>query len=144
MDSIKEIIAKIDVHQKRMEANMNAWQKETLACQEAAEACLEKVKANPKKMKGGLEEMEAAVDIFKERLDIIDTMDLEANSEEKEVIAEQQDIPTEEAALDVIGALKDRYGDWHLAMRRHGQLTLHAVPAWHKVHSHKGPMVEKR
>jgi hypothetical protein len=33
------IIAKMDAHQERMEASMNAWQKETLACQEAKEAC---------------------------------------------------------------------------------------------------------
>jgi hypothetical protein len=37
----EEIIAKMDAHQERMGANMNVWQKETLACQEAMEACLE-------------------------------------------------------------------------------------------------------
>jgi exonuclease VII small subunit len=44
MDSVQEIIAKMDTRQERMEASMNAWQKETLACQEAVEACQEKVR----------------------------------------------------------------------------------------------------
>jgi hypothetical protein len=70
-------------------------------------------------------------------LDKIDTMDLEANSEEKEVIAEPQDVPPEEAALDVIRVLKDQSGDCCLAIRRYGRLTLHDIPAWHKGHSHK-------
>jgi hypothetical protein len=38
----EEIIAKMDAHQERMGTNMNAWQKETMACQEATEACLER------------------------------------------------------------------------------------------------------
>jgi hypothetical protein len=38
----EEITAKTDTHQGRMEASMNAWQKETTACHEAKEACLEK------------------------------------------------------------------------------------------------------
>jgi hypothetical protein len=31
----------MDTHQERMGASMNAWWKETTACQEATEACLE-------------------------------------------------------------------------------------------------------
>jgi hypothetical protein len=37
----KQIINKMDAHQDRMGASMNAWRKETTACQEATEACLE-------------------------------------------------------------------------------------------------------
>jgi hypothetical protein len=64
----EEIITKMDAHQERMEISINAWQKETIAWQEAMEACLVKAKANPEKMKAGLEEMEAAVDFFEERM----------------------------------------------------------------------------
>jgi uncharacterized protein YacL (UPF0231 family) len=74
-----EIKAKRDVHHERMGAIMNAWLKETTACQEVTETCLEKTKANPEKMKAGLEEMEAAVDIFKERWNKMDSMDLEVS-----------------------------------------------------------------
>jgi hypothetical protein len=37
----EEIIAKIDAHQGRMGTSVNAWRKETMACQEVTEACLE-------------------------------------------------------------------------------------------------------
>jgi hypothetical protein len=32
------MMAKLDTHHERMEASVNAWQKETTACQEATEA----------------------------------------------------------------------------------------------------------
>jgi hypothetical protein len=37
----EEIIVKMDTHQERMGASINAWQKETTVCQVAMEACLE-------------------------------------------------------------------------------------------------------
>jgi hypothetical protein len=40
----KEIMAKLDAHHERMRASVDAWRKETTACQEATEACLEKAK----------------------------------------------------------------------------------------------------
>jgi fatty-acid desaturase len=36
----EEIIVQMDAHQERMGTSVNAWQKETTACQEATEACL--------------------------------------------------------------------------------------------------------
>jgi hypothetical protein len=42
----EEEIAKMDAHQESMEASMNAWQKQTTACQEAIEA--RKGKGQPK------------------------------------------------------------------------------------------------
>jgi hypothetical protein len=68
------------------------------------EACLEKGKA-------GLEETEVMMDVFEERLDKMDTTDLEANPEEKETVAEQQEVPNEEAAVEMIGAVKVQSGD---------------------------------
>jgi hypothetical protein len=57
----------MDAHQERMEASMNAWRKETTACQETMEAaCLVKAKANPGRIKASLEQMEATVDVFEE------------------------------------------------------------------------------
>jgi hypothetical protein len=45
----------------------------------------------------------------KKGLNKTDATDLEA-------VAEQQDAPKEEAKVEIIGALEDRYGDWHLAI----------------------------
>jgi urease accessory protein UreF len=56
---------------KTIREKLDAWRKETTACQEAMETCLEKAKA-------GLEETEA--------------------------VAELQEIPNEEAAVETIGA----------------------------------------
>jgi hypothetical protein len=36
----EEIIAKMDFYQERMGTSVNAWWKETMACQEVTEACL--------------------------------------------------------------------------------------------------------
>jgi hypothetical protein len=74
----------------------------------------------------------------------MDNVDLEANREKLEAIAEHQEVPNKEAAVEMIGALKDQSGDWHLAVRYCGWLALHAVPAQCKGHSHKGLTVEKR
>jgi hypothetical protein len=83
-----------------MEASMNVWQKETTACQEVSETCLEKAKANPEKMK-------AMAGVFKERLDKMNTTDLEANQEKSNAVAEHQEVPKEEAAVETIRALED-------------------------------------
>jgi hypothetical protein len=40
----EEIVAKMDAPLERMGASVNAWQKETVACQESMEACLESKK----------------------------------------------------------------------------------------------------
>jgi hypothetical protein len=42
--------------------------------------------------------------------------DFEANPEEKESLAEHQEVPNEEASVETIGALDDKYGDRHLAV----------------------------
>jgi hypothetical protein len=84
-------------------------------CQEATEVCLEKAKA-------GLEEVEAAVDVFKERLDKMDAMDLEANQEKLEAVVVHQEVPKEEAAVKTVRALKEHYGDQHLAIGHCRQL----------------------
>jgi hypothetical protein len=53
-----------------------------------------------------------------EMLDKMDTMDLETNREKFEAVADHQEIRNEEAAVETIRALEDRYGDWHLAVGR--------------------------
>jgi hypothetical protein len=52
----------------------------------------------------------------------VEATDLEANPEEKEAVAKQQEVSNEEAAVETIGALKDRSGDRRLAVRRRGRL----------------------
>jgi hypothetical protein len=95
----------------------------------------------------------------------VEATDLEANPEEKETVAEQQEVPKEEAALKTVKTLMKRYGDRHLAVGRRRQLqkqnqghgvlrkkmaaarggmTRHAGVARSKGHGHKGPTVEQR
>jgi hypothetical protein len=47
----------------------------------------------------------------------VETTDLEKNPEEKEIVAEQQQVPKEEDAVKTVRALKKRHGDRHLAVR---------------------------
>jgi hypothetical protein len=105
------------------------------------------------------------VDVFKERLNKMYTTDLEVNREKFEAMAEQQDAPNEEVAVETIGALKDQCWDQQLAVgcrqqpkkqtqggagsqkklaAVQGQLTHHVIPARSKGCGHKGPMVKKR
>jgi hypothetical protein len=75
-------------------------------------------------------------------------MDLEANPEEIGALAEHQKAPNEEAAVEAIGALEDRYGDRRITWPEkrtqgnggfcqklavdYGQLTCRSVPALSK------------
>jgi hypothetical protein len=65
---------------------------------------------------------------------------LEANLEEIEAVTEHREVPNEEAAVETVGALKDR----RLGARRRGRFTRRAVPGRRKCRSHKGLTVEKR
>jgi hypothetical protein len=47
--------------------------------------------------------------------------DFDANPEEKEAMAEHKEVPNEGAALGIIGGLKDRCGDRHLAVGQRRQ-----------------------
>jgi hypothetical protein len=49
----------------------------------------------------------------------VQAMDLGANPEEKETVVERQKVPTEEATVKTIRALKMQHGDWHLATEQH-------------------------
>jgi hypothetical protein len=91
-------------------------------------------------------------------------VDLETNQEEIESEAEHEVVPEEEAAMETFGALKERYGDRHLAVRRHSQpkkriqgngvswkklaaacrgMTRRAIPAWLKKHCCQGQGQDK-
>jgi hypothetical protein len=59
------------------------------------------------RMDSQLQKMETAVDAFEERLNKMNTMNLEAKQEKLEAVAEQQEVPKEEAAVETIGALVD-------------------------------------
>jgi hypothetical protein len=56
-------------------------------------------------MKASREELETVV--FTERLNKLDTTDLGAIPEEKETLAEQQEVTHEEAEVGTVGALED-------------------------------------
>jgi hypothetical protein len=80
----------------------------------------------------------------------MDTTDLEAKRENSEAVAENQ----EEAAVETIGALEDRYWDRHLALgRRRQPKKLAAARRWMSVRansarrngrSHEGQTAEKK
>jgi hypothetical protein len=64
------------------------------------------------------EEMLARSDAHHKRMKM-ETMNLEVNPEEIKSKTEQEEVSKEEAALETFGALKEWYGNWHLAVRRH-------------------------
>jgi hypothetical protein len=69
---------------------------------------------------------------------------LEANWEMLETIVEHQEVLDKEAAMETVSSLEDRHGVWCLAIRCHGRLTCHALPAQCKGRNHKGLTVERR
>lgn len=46
----------------------------------------------------------------------METMDLKASQEKSDVVAEYQEVPKDEATVEIIRALEDWYGDRHLAI----------------------------
>jgi hypothetical protein len=78
------------------------------------------IDVNHKEMKAiimaDLEEMEAAAQINQEEWKV---MDSEVNPEATEAIVEWQEVCNEEKNVDTIGALKDQYRGWHLAVTCH-------------------------
>jgi L-fucose isomerase-like protein len=103
-----------------------------------------------------LDEMEIAVETNQEEVNAID---LEANLEEMESRFGVSGVPKKDAAVETFGALKDRYGDRHLAVGSRQQLkkrtqgnggsrkklvarrrmTSRAGTARHKGHGRQGP-----
>jgi hypothetical protein len=94
----------------------------------------------------------------------VEAMDLKANPEYKETVAEQQEVPKEEAAVKTVRAQKKRYGDRHVVvgcadsckneprvMMGPGRnwppsaegVSRHAIPAWRKGHCHHGQGKDK-
>jgi hypothetical protein len=61
-------------------------------------------------------------------------MDMEANPEEIQVVMERQNVSNEEAAVELVGALKDQSGTSNLAVRHCTQLTHCANSALRKGH----------
>jgi hypothetical protein len=60
------------------------------------------------------EEMKAMLDVCLE--------EIEANPGELQSVVVHQEVPKGEATVEMIGALKDRPGDWHLAVGRCQQM----------------------
>jgi hypothetical protein len=88
-----------------------------------------------------------------------------ANREKSDARVEHQDVLKEKSTVETLGALKDQYGDWHLAAgchqqpnkwtqgdgesqkklaAAHRQKTCCTVPARHTRYDHIGLMFEKR
>jgi hypothetical protein len=81
-EMLARIEAKMDANLKEIIAEMWAWQKEMMACQEAMEACLK---------------------------------NREPTSVEIESIVVHE-VVSKDAATKTVRALKEHYGDWHLAV----------------------------
>jgi hypothetical protein len=83
-------------------------------CQEVTEACLEKMKAEIvaelKDVKACLQEAGACLESK-----VPSSMDLES-------IVVHEEVPKEEAAVETVRALRERYGDQHIALGHHQQL----------------------
>jgi hypothetical protein len=91
---------------------------------------------------------------------VVSSISMEATSVETESKLEHQEVPKEDAAVNIVRALKKWYRDWHLAVGHRSQLkkwtqgiggsrkklaaacrgmTRRATPAPRKGHSHQGP-----
>jgi hypothetical protein len=57
----------------------------------------------------------------------MEAMDLEVNPEEMESEAKHEEVPKEEATVKTSGALKEQYGDCHIAVRHHGPSLTHSL-----------------
>jgi hypothetical protein len=97
------ILAKMDTNQERMDAKLDGHQESMMA------------------KKSQLEEMKNAVDVCEKRLNKKDNMDLETSREKSNAVAEQQDVPKEEAAVKTTGPLKEGHGDRQLAADSRGK-----------------------
>jgi hypothetical protein len=84
---------------------MDVSPEETTACREPTDDCLEKTKATTETVQEPME-VEIATD-----LEEMKATGLEANPEETEAVAELQEIPNDEAAVQTIRTLKDRSED---------------------------------
>jgi DNA repair exonuclease SbcCD ATPase subunit len=90
-----EMLAKMEANQEKMMAKLDAGHNRTMA-----------------RMDSKLETMEAC-------LGETEATNLEASPEEIEFEAEHEEVPKKKDAVETFGALKERYGDWHLAVRCH-------------------------
>jgi hypothetical protein len=52
----------------------------------------------------------------------VEATDLEANPEDKESVVVHEEVLKEEVTVKTVRALKEQYGDWHLAVGCHQQL----------------------
>jgi hypothetical protein len=142
MELLKAMQEKMDANLKEIKEDIKTNQEEMMAKMEThQERMMAKMDSQLNKMEACLGKMEAT--------------DREANPEEMKSIVVYE-VSEEEAAVEMIGALKDQ----HLAVRCHGQLkkwtkgsgwtwkmlaaacremTCPAIPAWSKGHGHQGP-----
>jgi multidrug resistance efflux pump len=118
--NIKEIKADIKTSQAKADASLREMREEVRVSQELLkEEILARSDAHHKRMMARvLFQLEKMVACLGE----MEAMDLEANSEEIKSKTEHEEVPKEEAVLETFGALKEWYGDWHLAVRRRSQL----------------------
>jgi hypothetical protein len=85
------------------------------------------MKNNQETMEARMDPNHAKIDAWqKEKMTYQEAMvaypvKVEANPEEMESVAEYQEVPKEEVALETIEALEDRYGDRRLTVRYHRQ-----------------------
>jgi hypothetical protein len=96
-----------------------------------------------------LEKMETAENVFEGSSNKLDTTDLEANPEKSDAVAEHQEAPKEETAVETIEVFIDQNGDHHLAVRHRRQPKKRTQGDGGSRNNltaagHRGPTVEKR
>jgi recombinational DNA repair ATPase RecF len=96
----EETLAEMETNQERMKAKIDANLQEITVEMRAWWKKMEMMKAYPERLETRIETNQEPMEAeFKTGLAEVEAMDLEANSEEKEAIAEQQEVPKEEAAV---------------------------------------------
>jgi hypothetical protein len=128
----EEIIAKMNAHQERLGGSINAWRKDTTACQEATEACLESKEPTSLKVESiavheEVPKEEAAVETFG---------------------ALKKRHGDWHLAIGCCRQLKKwtqgSGGSWNKLATTLKQMTRHAGMAQRKIRSHKGLTMEQR
>jgi hypothetical protein len=94
------MLAEMVSNQERMKAKTDASLKEIIVEMRAWWKKMEGIKACPERMENRIEtDQEPKEAKIKTGLVEVQAMDLEANSEEKQAIVEEQEVPKEEAAV---------------------------------------------
>jgi hypothetical protein len=128
----EEIIVKMDTHQESMRASINAWRKETTACQEAMEACLDSKEPTSLEVVSEVEHEE----VPKEEAAVKTVGALKKRHLDRHLAIGHRGQPKKQT--------QGNGGSWKKLAIICRKMTHQAGVTWHKGRGHKGPTVEQR